>query len=274
MQELSLADKKRLSFQILCDLDALCHRHNITYYLAYGSLIGAIRHKGFIPWDDDIDLWIPISEYEHFLEVVKNETNYVVLDHIHDIGWSRGFSKVSDKDTIVFHDSEKHRTKSRYGVSVDIFPLFGVKKDASWCNRVLKTRNRIVYLQRYRLGVYRKKSISAIFKAIISKVLILLKKDEMYYKQKLLRLELTESNSQQVGCIISVYKTKDIHDVSCFSETVKVEFEGKMFSAPIGYDRVLRDIYGDYLKLPPIENRVSHGAEHAFWKSENTASGG
>ncbi|MBE6864709.1 MAG: LicD family protein [Ruminococcus flavefaciens] len=273
MQELSLEEKKKISFEILCNLNSICEKYNITYFLAYGSLIGAIRHKGFIPWDDDIDLWIPISQYEKFLEIVKKETDYSVLDHIHDIGWPRGFSKVSDKDTIVFHDSEKYRTKSRYGVSVDIFPLFAVKSDASWCNKILKTRNRIVYLQRYSLGVYKKNSISAICKAIASKMLIVMKKDEMYYKKKLFQLEQTASDSRQVGCIVSVYKMKDIHDIACFGETIKVEFEGKFFSAPIGYDRILRDIYGDYLKLPSIKNRVSHGAEHTFWKSEKTGLG-
>lgn len=268
MQELSLDEKKNIALQIMIDLDALCARHHLTYYLGYGSLIGAIRHKGFIPWDDDIDIWVPIEVYQQFLELVEKETSYRVLNNFLDRGWSRSFAKVSDTRTVISNDNKKSRTLSSYGVSVDIFPLFGIPAAPDWSRKLLQIRNKVVYLQRYRLGLYQGGSPANLKKKLWSKLSLALGRDEKYYKARILALELSSPDAPRVGCVISVYRTKDIHARKDFSKTVDVTFEGHTFQAPVGYDRVLRRLYGDYMQLPPPEKRIAHDLEHAFWISD------
>ena len=265
MQELTLEEKKKIAFQILVDLDALCAQYHLTYFLGYGSLIGAIRHQGFIPWDDDIDIWVPIETYKQFLDLVKKETSYAVLDNTSDIGWSRSFAKVSDTRTVIYNEQKKSRTLSSYGVSVDIFPLFGIPETPNWSKKLLQNRDKVVYLQRYRLGLYQGASPANLKKKLWAKLSLALGKDEKYYKSRILELELSSRDTRCVGCVISVYRTKDIHARKDFSKTIDVIFEGHTFQAPIGYDRILRKLYGDYMQLPPPEKRVAHDSERAFW---------
>jgi lipopolysaccharide cholinephosphotransferase len=262
VQELSLEAKKQIGFKILCDIDEVCRRNRITYYLAYGSLIGAVRHQGFIPWDDDIDIWVPVEEYERFLNAVKHETSYKVLNHLKDVGWSRSFSKVSDPGTYIVNEKAESRTLKSYGVSVDIFPLFYVDPDPDWISRLLKLRNRVVYLQRYRLGLYRERK--EYLKILFAKMLLASGHDEAFYKKRIMAQECSLSNGKHRGCVISVYREKDMHPSDAFAETVELHFENRTFSAPCGYDQILRDLYGDYMKLPPPEKRTAHSLEHAF----------
>ena len=249
----------------MINFDHICRDNDIHYSLHAGTLLGCIREQGFIPWDDDIDIWVPIAEYERFLAIAKKETPYRILDNLHDVGWSRSFSKVSDRRTVVINDEAKSRTLKKYGVSVDIFPLFGIPDDPAWCEKLLKTRRKVVYLQRYRMGLYKGLHPKNVSKKLWAGSNLLLGRDEQFFKSQILEQELSNPDSPHVGCIISVYKTKDIHDRKWFSDTVKLSFEGVEFDAPVGYDAVLRKIYGDYMQLPPPEMQKAHDLEHAFW---------
>ena len=120
----------------------------------------------------------------------------------------------------------------------------------------------------YRLGVYSGKGIIGMLKKIRSKAYLLFGRNEMYYKNKIQEIETSVSASDELGCVISVYKEKDVYPKTAFASSVDMLFEGHMFSAPAGYDVILRQLYGDYMKLPPVEQRVSHGGEHAFRKQE------
>ncbi len=264
MQELTLAEKQALALQIACEIDRVCRKHNLTYFIGYGSLIGAIRHHGFIPWDDDIDLWVPVTEFEAFLEAMKAETDYLILDHLHDPEWPRCFTKISDRNTEIKIDAEEMQTGKAFGVSVDIFPLFPIDSARAKVPKILQAKKMLTIQSLYRLGIYRKKGISGMLKGLRSALLLLAGRNEAYYKKQLRQLESDASGSDALGCVISVYKDRDIHPKDAFASAVDVEFEGKTFSAPCGYDRVLRQLYGDYMKLPPVEQRVSHGGEHAY----------
>lgn len=265
MKELSLSEKQALALKIACDIDQVCRKHGIPYFIGYGSLIGAVRHQGFIPWDDDIDLWVPITQFHKFLDIMKNETDYLILDHLHDDKWPRCFTKISDRSTRVKVDSDEMQTGKHFGVSVDIFPLFPIDKGHTIVPKILQCKKMLTIQALNRLGVYNQKGISGLAKRIRSTILLVLGKNEKYFKNKLLKLESTVSHFDELGCVISVYKEKDIFPKTAFASSVDLPFEGKMFSAPAGYDTVLRQLYGDYMKLPPVEQRTSHDGEHAYW---------
>ena len=120
MQELSLSEKQALALQIACEIDRVCRLHHIQYYIGYGSLIGAVRHQGFIPWDDDIDFWVPIEHFQKFLSVMKKETDYLILDHIHDVKWPRCFTKISDCNKRIRIDEKKMQEENEIFKSLNI----------------------------------------------------------------------------------------------------------------------------------------------------------
>ena len=241
---------KRRSLEILKDLRSICERHNITYYLAYGTLIGAVRHQGFIPWDDDIDVWVPICQYKELMDVLEKESAYEVINCLKDDDWVRGFSKLSDPDTLVIDNFENPYGKAKRGISVDIFPLFGEDEE--------KQRKKIQYtalmmsrMNNYQTGMYKHHFL----KSILLGLLVFLKRDNLYFRNKLFRLEMEASGNKYVGNVTSPYGMRDHHSVLYF-ESTELIFEGEKFSVPKGYDGILHQIYGDYMKLPPVEKQV------------------
>ena len=132
MVELSLEERKKIGLDILKDLDGICRSNGIKYFLAYGTLIGAVRHKGFIPWDDDIDIWVKIEEYEKLLEALKAQSKYEVISNLDSEYWQNSFSKLSDSSTIIIDNGLNQNECLRRGVAVDIFPIFECNKDKRW----------------------------------------------------------------------------------------------------------------------------------------------
>ena len=112
MKELHIEERKRICVEILLEFDNICKEQDITYFLAYGTLLGAIRHQGFIPWDDDVDVWVPIEEYFQLIQVLKLKSKYKLLECFGNENWPMGFSKLSDPSTIVI-DNGSHQHPSQ-----------------------------------------------------------------------------------------------------------------------------------------------------------------
>lgn len=246
---LSLDDIKRVEIGILDYVVSICEKHNLRYYLMYGTLIGAIRHKGFIPWDDDIDIIMPRPDYEKLLDISASSSHpkYQLLSS-RDKGYLYGFSKFVDKQTKIIDDTIEKIPG--LGIWVDIFPYDGMTSENSWNNKFC------YYLNKFRGA--------AVYKDFPQG------KGANYLTWKLCRLigyrfflKLYErfcklipyDTSKFVGLISD---KKDYYDRTFFNHAIKVEFEGKEYNAPVGYDHVLKHYYGDYMQLPPEEQRVSH----------------
>ncbi len=246
---LSLDDIKKIEIGILDYVVSICEKHNLRYYLMYGTLIGAIRHKGFIPWDDDIDIMMPRPDYEKLLDISASSPNsrYQLLSS-RDNGYLYGFAKIVDKQTeIVDETIEKI---PGLGIWVDVFPYDGMTNKTSWNNKFC------YFLNKFRGA--------AVYKEFPQG------KGANYLTWKLCRLigyrfflnlyerfcrSIPYDSSQYVGLISDML---DYHERELFSQTTKVEFEGKKYDAPIGYDKVLRNYYGDYMQLPPEDQRQTH----------------
>ncbi|MCM1508418.1 MAG: LicD family protein [Ruminococcus flavefaciens] len=267
-KELSLDERKKIGIGILDDIDNLCKKHKITYYIAYGTLLGAVRHKGFIPWDDDIDIWVPGKQYIKLLEVLEQESNYHLLNHYRDSNWPLYFSKLSAPSTRIVDN--KFGLNLKRGVSIDIFPLFECVKEKKQLNKIRRNATMVLRYYEYNNGVYSPKNS---LKNLIKKLIVFIDKkighDEMYWKKKLVLDETQERESQYIGCPLSPYGIRDIHEKKNFSNCTIVQFEGKRYPAPCGWDAVLKDIYGDYMQLPPKEKRVSNHNVKAYLLEED-----
>ena len=265
MKIVTETERKEISVEILSDFDRICRKYGITYYLAYGTLIGAVRHKGFIPWDDDIDVWIPIHQIEKLFEHLRQESKYQLIDHFKDTNWVWPFSKLVDTRTIdIDIDSTRYEAlQTQRGQAIDLFPLLKVESiDSATIVEMQKCEKKIEILFKYEKGFFDKN----IPKKLFCEGLKAVRKDTNYYRKKIYELELSCKDGKLSGYPFSPYQMKDFHTTKAFEPT-ELEFEGKRFMAPSGYDEILTNIYGDYMTLPPKDKQVTrHLSYQTYWK--------
>ena len=273
LKEIKLDEIKKIELDLLVELDRICREQGFRYFMVGGTLIGAVRHKGFIPWDDDIDISMPRPDYELFLDYcIKNRdtVNFDVISNKNYKKYWHLFSKLSDRNSII-KDDVIDDNGIRSGVSIDVFPIDGLGKNFKEAKRVFYAKE----FQRELLDAknWKKYTRSKTRSIIIEPVRLfffvisrfcspksLMKNIENYYKNKDFD---TEAFSADVA---GVYRTKEIMEKRIYSEYCDLEFEGHMFRAPKYYDEFLTNIYGDYMKLPPKEKQVSHHTYRAYRK--------
>lgn len=259
-----LSEIKRVELNILTYIANICDQNKIRYYLMYGTLLGAVRHKGFIPWDDDIDIAIPRKDYETLKQILKNEKNsyYQLLSWEHDDNYPYIFPKVIDKRTKLKEKAFRD-VDFQYGIYIDIFVMDGVPENKFLRVLMEKYHKFLYHLIRY---YYRNKldlnRLLQIFQPIYKKVIGVerLKKkiDEMYLNYDFDKSEICRI---QLGFTPKAYLRTEY-----FKSISKKEFEGSLFNCPSSSHECLVSEYGeDYMELPSIENRVSN---HTFIEIE------
>lgn len=266
MKEIKIEELKRIQLDILVDIHDFCVKHDIKYSLAYGTLIGAVRHNGYIPWDDDIDIMMTRENYDKFISLFPNKYTYLDLFCPElDYRFYAPYANVVDNRTILIEDKGAHRG-IQMGVKIDIFPFDATKESvvfdfqrlflhALWSS--FRTRN---FDSRKTLNfIYRLKNrlIDSIADCIgyenIQRLLIKFAKSHSMYDTGLV---------EGVAFSGLTYKTP----ISVFKEYRLMSFENYEFYIVSDYDTILSKIYGDYMKLPPEEKRVSHHNFKAWWK--------
>lgn len=267
MENRSMDNLKKIQYveQDLLDyVVKFCEKNNIEYWLDWGTLLGCIRHKGFIPWDDDIDIHMPREDYDKFIELEHNnpDSKYRILSPKYNKDYYYSFAKMVDNDTTL--EEIGLRKIKDLGVYVDIFPLDYVNKRKS-----LKVRiERFLFMIRmapafmdYNNRVNNKNRVFFI------KILKVLNKIFRFDKTGYLadRLAARNKKGEYWGLLVEG-ESKDIYDVSDFNESINLVFEGENFSAPVNYNRILRNYYGDYMQLPPVEKQQPHHSFDAYYK--------
>lgn len=240
MKKQTLEKLWQYELKILDEIDRICKKHNITYYLMWGTLIGAIRHKGFIPWDDDIDLCFSMKDYKKFLKVAKKELGdeFFLQTGLTDKYHPVYFSKVRLNNT-AFYSKEDTNLKKHHGIFVDLIPLFNYNKKPSVFSKA-------------------KKRLGNMFEAAI-----FAKREQKSGGNKLIKL-LPDFISVRMRDFLLNTHGKQYYTWGFFFEKEEfyppcmVEFAGKLYPAPKEYDKVLTTVYGDYMKLPPKDKQVAH----------------
>jgi len=270
MKPLVLKKLHETELEILDEIDRICKIHHITYFLEGGTLLGAVRHKGFIPWDDDLDIAMPRNDFEKFLEICKSELSikYDVLSanvktygHIH--------AKIQKKNTLFLEKNSLniHNNINKWGIFIDIFPFD--KANSSCATHIrrwaVKKMKNLIWRK---MGLVENDSMkSKIINALLLFISVgFLKK----CVDNLCRREENDDNCTHFISMGSQYKTKralwlkdNILPVS------QIEFEGKTYWAPHDPDYFLRIQFGnDYMQLPPIEKRVTHNPAKISFNTE------
>lgn len=236
---------------------ALCEREGLRWYLAFGSAIGAVRHGGIIPWDDDIDVYMPRPDFEKLL-CAKVPVGYEILTPRKVSGLPFTYAKFSDTGSSIW---EMKKYPFVTGVFIDVFPLDSVREDKAEGLR----KTFIKRLIAYKRGVRRTDFASWCHASLHDRLAAV--QDLIWYRplknRSLSRLLALESAlSKEEGDRFIVYDNiyplgKVLYDKSLFAGTREVTFEGLKAKLPCGNDALLTQIYGDYMTPPPADKRVS-----------------
>ncbi len=234
----------------------VCSKLNLKYYLAYGTLIGAIRHKGFIPWDDDIDIVMPREDYEKFLASgQKLLPEHLFLQHRGtEPDYLMPFAKIRNSNTTFMQKSDR-KFKINHGVFIDIIPLDYHPDNEKEFGRILSKKKRydfriLSYLDYGTVKNYNTKIKTAIYKLLYPSVNAVKKKREKLYKSA------SKSNRFTVYCFSN--PSLNTAPIDWFGDGVDLEFEGLKVKVPVEYHKWNTQIYGDYMQLPPADEQKPH----------------
>ena len=271
MREMTLCDLQKFSLKILKEVHVFCKKNNIRYSLAYGTLIGAIRHKGFIPWDEDIDVVMPRPDFERFCKTYKSKM-FKIVEPSDPKCWI-GFARVCDTEK-TYAETFSRWCEYDTGVWIDIFPIDGASDCFADFQRDVRRSHFLwmkqLYCRNARHAFSKRNGIVFNIALFIKKILRLNGKNLEKYNNMLvqnakkIKYGETKHFSQLVCLDVG---DKDYQKKEDFSYVVEVPFEDGFFDAMNGYDSVLKKVYGDYMKLPAPEKRIPKLTEvKFFWR--------
>lgn len=271
MREIDIVELKEISLKILDKVHEFCMQNGIKYYLSYGTLIGAIRHKGYIPWDDDIDIIMPRPDYDRFISTFNGCYSHLeVFAPELNPQFYMPYANVCDNRTFLDEGIDSHHG-IEMGVKIDIFPIDGVPSNDYAFNKLIKKINKLRWMlwkkKQSIIETYKYRGIMCALKQFISSVILL----PYTYSdiQKEIRLLATSYNyeeSNYVDAIVFNLNGDTRVPKKVIEDSILVEFEGRKFCAMKEYDYFLRTIYGDYMQLPPVEKRIAKHDFTAYWK--------
>lgn len=243
---------------ILQEFDRICKKHKLKYFLSDGTLLGAVRHRGFIPWDDDIDVQMLRKDYDKFCEICKNELGESFFLQTQETdpfyNWSYGKLRLCNTD---FVRSGQEHLKQKTGIFIDIFPLDNTINNKSiqcFIGIICRMFRQILWAP---VGmVSEKKLIKRVFYRSLYFIPRKLSICGFNFFSKIF-------NSKDTEYLVSnhlIYSRNKILVLkrSWFNETIELDFEKSKFSLPIGYEKVLTQTYGEYMNLPPKSERKGH----------------
>ena len=236
-------------------IDNICKKKGLNYYIASGSLLGAIRHKGFIPWDDDLDITMPRPDFDKFIKLCDTDLpDGYYLDWItKNSNYYRLFAKVCKKNTL-FSEKFSDDFYSEYGIFVDIFPL----DDSFGYSSKIEFRKKII--DKFKIMLSLKKQVA---KGLHIKYLFL-KPFSVKFLHKMATKIMQIDNSKigtnfyvNYGSQYPIRKKTSLKKY--YEKTIKVQFEDRYYSIPEGYVQILELTFGkNYMQIPPVEKRKTH----------------
>ena len=238
---------------MLKDIKYICINNNISYYLCFGTLLGAIRHKGFIPWDDDVDIMMDQVNYRKFINIVENDVEfnkkYFFQNPSTDKNTQCPWGKVRKNNTCMVLEGD-NPFNMHMGIWIDIFPLYDARRNK--ISQFLQGKaSKMQYIMTIDIIKCNKKI------RIMRKILCTFIKRNLIIAtlNKIIMYQDERSNSY---LIMGEYLLCPIINKNILENELLAEFENELFSIPTKYDELLKNTYGDYMKLPEMKNRISH----------------
>lgn len=259
MNKDTLQELHKVEVEILDEFVRICDKYNLKYFLVGGTLLGAVRHKGFIPWDDDLDVGLQRKDYEKFTEVIEKELNpkYMVDNKYTNHKYYLNFTKIRKKKTLFIQDIQENYDGPK-GIWIDVFPFDEAKNNKTILTPIQGACNDIIFrMVEYKTGIVPGKLKTV--KRLIGKMILVKNRTLLDLLDKILSIQNKNDNNKFIVSLVSSYGyKKEMFYKDEFFPLKQLEFEGKKYNVPSNYKQVLKSMYGDYMKLPPIEKRVTH----------------
>ena len=265
--KLTAEQVQQRQLEILAAVDQFCRANELHYFINYGTLIGAVRHQGFIPWDDDIDISMPRADYERFLQLFgKKQQRYRVLSLAHDTVYFNNFAKIIDPTTrIVDHRNDKTYDS---GIFIDVFP-YDCFDDMKLVDQTYNLESfKLLSFSKWHNIVYRDRWWKDVARTAFWCLLRPVK--PRFFAEKIERLiqQKSSATGRYQGLLASKFKEKEIFVAGTFDQLVEMPFEHLMVQAPANYDAILTQMYGDYRQLPPKDKQVNPHELDVYQKME------
>ena len=251
MKKLGLEEIKQCGFEVLCAVHRVCRENGIRYSLTGGTLLGAVRHQGFIPWDDDVDVMMRREDYDRFLReadrVLDRERFFLQKEFSEH--WPMFFSKLRLNGTTCLEKYHPKDPAIHQGIYMDIFPC-DQAKDTEIGRRLQFLASKVVIAKSLDARGYDTDSKAKRLFMTVCRIL------PMAPFLKLVKTGGKNGHMRHSFLGAASRYEKNIYPECCFSGSILMCFEGSKYPVPENYDALLRQLYGEYMRLPPPEERV------------------
>lgn len=254
---ITLDEVKQIQLSMLSEIDAFCRENNINYSLAFGTLLGAVRHHGYIPWDDDVDISMPLEDMYKFKKLFKSD-NLKYIDADVDPNYSFAFSRIAYKPTY----SQDGLIVQSYGICIDLYPLIEVSSDMSTMTSLFRKGQVLEHIHGF-IWKWNARIIKRLpIKSIPFKRLSVTKLRDYYFNK------IQIKGGGRFYFLAGPMEIWEKHSVffNPFDDLQDSKFESLTLKIPARYDDILTTRYGDYMQLPPEDQRHPYHCANYFWK--------
>lgn len=271
MREIAIDELKQIQLDILLRIDAFCRQNGIEYFLDFGTGIGAARHKGYIPWDDDIDIAMTRPNYDRFIQTFNGFDNSLSI-YSPELDWNyyASFANVCDNRTILLEGANGHRGQE-IGVKVDVFPIDGTSTNYTLSvirYKFVQLLTQVMSRKRRDMSLVWKTDKWKFFTCLVVRTFYCWISYAALQKWvHRIAVKYPFDTSKYACDIVNPAYNLPVHcRRETYEEYIDVPFEGHTLRTIKDYDTYLKDLFGDYMKLPPEEERVAHHGFTAYWK--------
>lgn len=263
MKEVTFEESRKIQLDILIYFDEWCKQHNLHYSLGEGTLIGAIRHKGFIPWDDDIDLLMPREDFDKFVDTYNGKYRLISLHT--EKKWKSCYIRLTDERTSVKWINPNH---NYHGLWISILPIDNYPDNPNEWIAKKKQIQKYLKMGWIKDSYWRKDASFArnLIKWPLKILLLPISLNHIGYCLQEIITSFNKEETKNKGQMSCVWHDPWVFDAGLITEFVEVDFERHKFPALKGYDAYLKGQYGDYMQLPPENQRVPKHNYTVYWK--------
>ena len=270
MEKIETEQLKQIELNLMVEVDKICRENGFRYSMGGGTLLGAVRHKGFIPWDDDIDIMMPRPDYDAFINYcLTHDVPFGLRSFENDKSYVDLSAKVYDLNTVI--ETNGLTDEAGIGVFIDIFVIDGLGETYEKAKKAFRSSSadRALLTAAQWKKFFRSKTHAWYYEPIRFGVFVLSRmtnKTKLFEKINNKYKNIDFESANFAAAVGGSYREKEILPKSVFTELTEMAFEDKSFYAISAFDEYLSSIYGDYMTLPPIEKQVSHHLFTAYYK--------